>query len=224
MDRKIAKKKIRQMLKSFAQQHGFKNFKTNIIVRVHQDVLHSIVFEFDDVGFRCSLAIQPLYKIANEIHLTFGGRLYQFDNSLKKKWYYEDDEDEEKVACQIRESLEKYGFKWFEEAGSPRGIITFIESGKLYTPPLYLFGVTPMHKSLYLGYSYAYTGNYKKSEMHLVDFLEYLKNDPRPLNSWEKEVKEQIYLLKDAFKHSDSAVKALLAANIAKTKQALKLE
>ncbi len=219
MDKKTFNKLVKVTLKSFAKENDFKITKSTIFTRVLNDTLNVISFDYGKSGFTCDIAVQPLYIVDEVINLSFGNRISRFDNNLKERWDYGTEDDVEYSLCDIRKLLEDVALKWFEETGSPTGIIKFIEEGKA-NDPKYMVGFPPMQKSLFLGYSYAYIGDYQKSERVLSSLLNELDKDSRP---WVNQIKEQVMLLKATFKESDDSVKTLLEDNIQETKKMLKV-
>lgn len=84
-----------------------------------------------------------------------------------------------------------------------------------------MVGFPPMQKSLFLGYSYSYIGDYEKDEKVLNALLNKLDKDSRP---WVNQIKEQVISLIETFSESNDKVKALLEDNILKTQEELKID
>lgn len=220
MDKRTFNKLVKNNFKSFAKENGFKIIKSTILVKVSNDTLNIISFDFGKSGFTCDIAIQPLYIVDDVINLSFGNRISRFNNDLKERWRYGTEEEVESSLLEVKKLLEEVAIEWFYETGNPAGIIKFIEEGKA-NDPRYMVGFPPVQKSLFLGYSYVYIGDYKKGENVLSALLNELDKDSRP---WVNQIKEQVILLKETFLESDDRVKAFLEDNISKTKEELKVE
>lgn len=88
MDKKTFNKLVKKVMKSFANKYGFKIIKQLLLVKVCNDTLNIINFDYGKSGFTCNIAIQPLYIFDEEFNLSFGNKVSRFNNNLRKRWIY----------------------------------------------------------------------------------------------------------------------------------------
>ena len=157
MEKKELKKVMRTEFDKSLKDLGFHRKKEGVYVRVCENVVHNISFEFGSIGFTCTVAMQPLYiKVGTPsifLHLSFGNRLSRFKVVQKEWWPYE---EPMKGISEIKELLNKNGLPWFSEYGTPEGITDFISNGKVEEYGLWF---DKFHQQQYLGFSLLYTGN-----------------------------------------------------------------
>ncbi len=219
IDKKELKKKINASLKPFAKENGFIKIGSRQYARVSNGILHVIIVEYASYGFTCRVAIQPLYIVCDVINLGFGYSIKRFDKKSKQRWSYETDENIDDIVSTIIRLLENVALKWFKEVKDPEGMIKSIEGMRVKNPK-HMMSFHPLHKKRYLGYSYAYVGEYEKSKRMLYSLIDYLDGDTRHcINEMRYEANQLI----DAIDESEESVKLLLEQNIEKTKELLKV-
>lgn len=221
IDKKELKKKISASLKPFAKEHGFKKMGSRKYTRVSNGVLLQVItVEYASYGFTCYASIQPLYIVEDIIHISFGYSLAYFDKDLYERWSYDTDESVDDIVIAIMRLLENVALKWFEEVKDSEGMIKVIE-GMMVRNPRHMMTFQPWQKTMFLGYAYAYVGEYKKSKRMLFSLIdEFYSDDTRP---WVNEIRDRANLLMNAMDESEESVKLLLEQNIEKTKELLKI-
>jgi len=156
MDKKLIKKLIKNEFGEFLHTEGFVSKSETLFLKVTPDnVLHIINFDLGSIGFTCAIAMQPLYTFEHTkvVSLSMGERLSRFRIVQKEWWSYD---EPEKGVSEIKELLIKNGLPWFEQYGTPFGIVEFIATGKVKEYGLKLFD--SFHQKQYLGFSLLYTG------------------------------------------------------------------
>ena len=151
---------------------GFKAKSDTLFYRLtDKDVLHTVGFELSPIGFTCFVAIQPLYAYDHTVvfHYSFGARLSRFRTLQQEWWNYENTED---GLDEIEKLLIKNGMPWFDEFGSPEGIVRFINKklGRRY-------GVNFDDDDIFLGFSYFYLGQIEKGKRCIREYFEGIADD-----------------------------------------------
>ncbi|MBE0447971.1 MAG: DUF4304 domain-containing protein [Actinobacteria bacterium] len=219
--RRSVRKLIKKVFKPFADEHGFKFHKPTLLLREYKDTLHIISFELSTADFTCRIAILPLYVPEDTISLSFGNRISRFKVMLREWWDYKQTEQEnEQSLMQIKELLERNALPWFEEAGSPEGIVSFIESGKADDPSIAL-RCPRFIKDLYLGFSYLYLNKYDQAGRLLQAVADSFKGDTRQWAINTRELAENMCTLA---KERPEEVSIKLQEFIKQTKENLKLK
>lgn len=185
-------KLIKKVLTPFAREHDFIFYNPTILIRLNKDTLHIINFDLGTAGFTCDVAIQPIYVPAESLVLSFGNRLSRFNVLINERWKYgESQQEDEFNLLQIVELIKENVLIWFEEVGSAKGIISFIEKGLVNDTKL-IIGFPPFMKNLYLGFSYLYEEKIKLAEGALHQVLDNLVADSR---TWAVELKQVVNAL-----------------------------
>ncbi|NLL05364.1 MAG: hypothetical protein GX270_06155 [Clostridiaceae bacterium] len=222
MEKKALQKIIKEFFTPFARQHNFKFYKTTLMLRVLDDTLHIINFDLPSNGLNCNIAIQPLYIPSETITLTFGNRLNHFKTNLPGTWGYSNDKiDIEKDLSQVKELLEQNAVPWFNEFGSPEGIISFIEANLAEDDNNNIVGFPPVLKRIYLGFSYLYTNKLGLAVNLLQEVLELCKEDKRAWVIQQNEMIDNILILTE--KEPDK-VNTRLNEFVKATKENLKIK
>lgn len=189
MDKKQLKKLIKNELKEVCKIYNFIPKSETLYLRItDDDVLHIINFDLGSIGFTCSIAIQPLYifEHTNVVSLNMGGRLSRFKTVQKEWWSYE---QPEKGISEIKELLIINGLPWFEQYGTPKGIIEFISSGKQKEYGLVSFDL--FHQKKYLAFSLLYTGNLVEGAQCINDLIGEIKDNAADLmHSYKRQLME----------------------------------
>jgi len=126
VDKNQLRMQIKSKFFSILQPLGFKEMPSLLYVRVTDDnVLHTVSFDLSEIGFTCAVAMQPLYFYDYDPVISFnmGNRLSRFKIVQKEWWVYDDAVN---GLEEIERLLRKNGLPWFDEFGSPEGIIRFI--------------------------------------------------------------------------------------------------
>lgn len=221
MYKKSLKRIIKDFFTPFAMKNNFKFYKPTIMLRECDDTIHIINFDLPTEGFNCNIAIQLLYIPADGITLSFGNRLNCFKTKLSGIWGYSDDKGIiEKDLSQVKDLLEVNALPWFNEVGSPEGIISFIESGASEDINI-IVGFPPALRNIYLGFSYLYINKIDLAEKPLLKVLELYKDDNR---SWVVQEKEMINDILELAKKEPGRIKDKLNDYIRITKDNLKLK
>jgi len=169
MEKKELKKAIRIEFDKPLKESGFYRKKEGVYIRVNENIIHNITFEFGSIGFTCWVAMQPLYikeyTPAISLHLTFGSRLSRFNTFQKEWWPYG---EPMKGISEIKKLLYKNGLPWFDQYGTPRGVIDFISSGKVKEYGLWFRRI---FQQQYLGFSLLYVGDTEEGIKALQSML-----------------------------------------------------
>ncbi|MCL2048276.1 MAG: hypothetical protein FWG87_06065 [Defluviitaleaceae bacterium] len=173
----LTKSKINTSYNKLLKDRGFKRYKSNQYINVtEQHIIQIVMFEFLSCGFTCAVAMQPLYIQDHTeftcLHLNFGDRITRFKTVQKEAWEYHEHEEGIRI---IRELLNKNVFPWFEEYGTPKGIVEFISSGgmKKYG----LFDFNKFFEYQYLGFSLLYTNQAERGIGYLERMIDEIRND-----------------------------------------------
>lgn len=219
--KKVVSKLIKHILKPFVTERNFSFHKPLIMVRERTDVLHIINFDLGLAGFTCDIAVQPLYIPEETLVLSFGNRISRFGVTMPERWEYGQTEVEiEQGLQEIKMLLEKHALFWFDDVGTPDGIVSFIESGRVNNTNL-IVGFPPYLKNLYLGFSYLYNEQFNKGCEALQNTLQILRQDSRP---WVEEVKRLSKNMFSLAKNEPEKIKTTLNEFTSYTKENLKLK
>ena len=175
MDKKRLKQLIKNEFKIILCPIGFISKSDTLFVRLSKDnVLHIVNFDLGSIGFTCSVAIQPLYTFDHTevISLNMGARLSRFKIVQKEWWSYI---EPEKGLSEIKELLLKNGLPWFNEYGTPDGIIEFIATGKVNEYGLKSFDA--FHQEHYLAFSLFYTGHLEDGVKHIEKLVSMISSN-----------------------------------------------
>ena len=117
MDRKELKKLIKAEFGRWLKDLGFSRKGENMHLKIHENIIQNISFEFGSIGFTCVVAMQPLYikdhAKTTFLHFSFGKRLSRFKIVQREWWSYE---EPEKGIAETKKLLTINGLPWFEEA------------------------------------------------------------------------------------------------------------
>lgn len=218
MDKKQLKKLIKSEFKEICNIHNFVPKSETLFLRVIDDsVIHIINFDLGSIGFTCTVAIQPLYTFEHTkvIALNMGGRLSRFKIVQKEWWSYEQHENGIK---EIKELLMKNGLPWFEQYGTPEGIIKFISSGK--QKEYGLVGFDPFHQKQYLGFSLLFTGRIDEGVKCINDLIYEIKDNAA---DFMLSYKKQLIEFMDRIKNQPDKILEMLNNAIVENKSSLKI-
>ena len=221
MEGKLLRKLIKvHGIDELVAKHGFFALKRTMAVRVHENVLQVICFEVTSSGFRCKIAMQPLYISSAYVHLSFGNELTSFRTALPRNWGY-GGESTTKVELNLAKYLiEKNVLPWFEEYGSPKGLIEFIQSGKADGME-YVVVYRPMLRKELLGYSLLYEKRYTEAYEPLNQARQ--QAGDRDIE-WIHQYKHNLDTLLRHIDHKEHAeIDQILQDNIAYTRSQLRL-
>lgn len=213
------RKAVKTVFKPLSLEHGFVFYKPLMLLRLYQDTLHIIYFDKGSAGFACDVAIQPLCLPDNIVSLSFGARLSRFQASLPERWDYGDSSAE--LLGNLSEVLQlvrKNALPWFNDAGSPQGFISFIESGAANNPK-YALRCPPHLKQLYLAFCYGYVGRLRDSVGAFDRVLQSLEGNPFSAQ-WKALASE----MRTSIANDPEAVEDKIKSFVRQTKEALGLD
>lgn len=164
--KKEFKKHIQNLSKDFAQENNFMLYKRTCLIRIVNDIMHIISFDFPPSGMQCYIAIQPLYIPEENIHFSFGERLNFFNSKVPGLWGIEKDRMKDDI-MEIDHLLHENALSWFEKILSPIDLIDFINGQSFH-----IIKCTPFLKNLYLGFSYLMIKKYELALNPLVTALD----------------------------------------------------
>lgn len=220
IEKKILKKAIKEFFAPFAKQNGFFYLKPTLLVREHMDTLHIINFDIPHFGYNCDVAIQPLYIPQEDIVLGLGNRLEHFKEVSKGRWGFCENENElEQGLIQVQKLLEKNVLPWFNEVGTPQGIVSFIERGYCKDVKL-IVGFPPFLENLYLGFSYLYCNNFDLADKAFDIVTKELEGDSNP---WIIQMVNLLHNIKVLLHSEPEKIHILLNTFIEQTKRNLKI-
>ncbi|AHF11241.1 hypothetical protein [Dehalobacter restrictus] len=212
---------IKKAFTDFAKENGFTFLKNGILVRIRGDILHTIYFDLGLSGLACDIAIQPLYVPSENIVLSFGNRISKFKVNMSERWPYGKTEHQlEQTLKEIKELLEKNALNWFQETGTPRGIVEFIQAGYADDQSLIL-GLPKFVKKQYLAFSYLYQNELELGTQELRNLEQVLVDDSRP---WAVGIKELSKNMRELIINCPDLVEKTLKQFVLKTRQNLKLQ
>ncbi len=221
MDRKTIKKIIRKTLKPFAEEHGFQFHNPLILLREKESTIHIINFDVFVRGFNCLVAIQPLYFPEDAVHLSFGNSLNYLKSKVAGVWGSGDSEAELlKDLDEVMRLLKNDALPWFEDYGTPRGIITFIER-ELGRSTYLVLGFSEYLKCIFLGFSYLYLKKYHKAKPALRKAYLLLEEDKEDWAMEEKKLLSEMIKLVD--KNANDEIDSQISKFIEYTKKAIKI-
>lgn len=218
MDKKEVKKLIKTEFKDILNANGFsKKSDTLYIKSTERNVLHIINFDLGSIGFTCSVALQPLYVIEHTqgINLTMGERLSKFKIVQKEWWTYE----QPQIGIQeIKGLLLKNGMPWFENYGTPEGIINFISTGKFKEYGFVAFN--PFHQKKNLGFSLLYSERFDEGIKCINELIGEIKDNAADFMLLYK---KQLIEFADKIKKQPDKIPEILNAAIIENKASLKI-
>lgn len=181
-------------------------------------VLHTIYFELTPYDFTCGVAIQPLYCFGHTkvVALDMGERLSKFKEDLQDWWSY--DSGEESLR-QFKLLLIKNGIPWFEEYGTPEGIIDFIQRDKSKEYGIRSF--SSFNKNTYLGFSLLYVGRIQQGIKVLEDEIN-KGVSPQAAGSWREYNKKLLEII-NIIKKEPAKTTVYLQEFVKENKQAIGL-
>lgn len=216
-DRKEFHKHIQKLSKDLAIENNFILYQRTFLIRIINDIVHIISFDFPPSGMQCYIAIQPLYIPEEIIHFSCGRELNYLNTRLSGLWGREKEKMEEDIK-EINYLININALSLFEQVSSPKDLINFINSKNFS-----LIRCAPFLKNLYLGFSYlmikdyeqamnplttaldiakGFTGIYKdKNENLLTDIIDKLLK--RNFISIDESLKEYIKITKENCKLTD---------------------
>lgn len=193
-NRKVFVSLLKRMMKPIMSQHRFSFIKPTTMARINKDTLHIINFDVHTPGFNCDVAIQPLYVPKDSIALDFGDRINYFKVELEGIWGYGDSHQDEQELIEVIKLLENNVLPWFDEVGSPEGIIRFLKDG-WETESEVRLRLTPSLRYLYQGFSYMYLSELRLGSVELEHYIKELQNDSRPWVNESKKMAENMISL-----------------------------
>ncbi len=213
-------KAIRAVFRSFAAEEGFFFRKPTLLLRDRQDTLHIIAFDRGLAGFACDIAIQPLYMPYDFFALSLGARVTRFRVDLRERWLYGEDDPDTlfRNLSQALDLVRRNALPWFDEAGSPAKLVSFIESGAS-TDPSYGLQCPPFLQEKYLAFSYLYLGRHQDAERSFRKLAEGLSG-----NQFAKKEEEQARAMELLVRTDPEAAMQRLMTHIKETRENLRLD
>jgi hypothetical protein len=210
---------IKNRLKDFCDAYDFVRKTDTLYLRLAQkDVLHIVLFELGTIGFTGTVAIKPLYchELDKIFTYTMGERLSKLKVNFVEWWDY--DYSEENLN-KIKNLLITNGIPWFNEFGSPEGIIDFIMNKRVKEYPYIL--TSPSIQKRYLGFSLLYVGKIDEGTKILTE----MAKEPSPFadESFQKYDREILNIVK-MIKKDPRKTPSLLQGFVKENKDALKIE
>ncbi|MDD3173814.1 MAG: hypothetical protein PHF63_09165 [Herbinix sp.] len=174
MDKRRIKKLIKKYFDELCSTNNFIAISDTLFLRIKGNVLHIINFDLGSTGLTCLVAMMPLYTLEHTLCVTLnmGSRLSRFKTIQNEWWPYE---NIEQSLCDIMELLIKNGLPWFEQYGTPEGIINFIKINKKEEYGLVSFDL--FHQKKYLGFSLLYLGGVEEGIRCLEDMISEIKDN-----------------------------------------------
>jgi len=213
MDKKLLRKLIVKEFHEIITQNSFvKKSETLYIKITNENILLIINFDLGSNGFTCGVAMKPLYILEKTlgIDLSMGQRLSRFKTVLNEWWSYESAEEGIK---EIKKLLIKNGLPWFEEVGTPVGIINFIMNKSYEKYNLLSFG--KFHQLKFLAFSLIYVGNFSEGVLYIDKLI--LEISDKAVD-WMLEYREELKQFKgmvmNDFEHIPLVMKALTKKHI----------
>ncbi len=219
MEKKEVKKLIKSEFKDIFCVNGFTKKSDTLYIKVTEsNVLQIINFDLGSIGFTCSVAMQPLYVIEHTqgINLTMGERLSRFKEIRKEWWPYEQLHD---GIQEIKVLLLKNGIPWFEEYGTPEGIISFISTNKFKEYGFVAFN--PFHQKKNLGFSLLYSGLFDEGVKCINDLKNEIKDNAADFMILYK---KKLMEFSTAIINEPDKVSEILNAAVIENKKGLKIK
>lgn len=154
MNKKIFKNIVRDTFSKMLLPFGFKMISDTLYTKLSQDrILYIVSFELGFEDFTCTVAMQPLYVFSytDGLNLSMGTRITRF-KSNDREWFSYSDYKE--GLAYIEKKLISDVFPWFDNFGTPQGIIQFITAEYQEDYGFILFNI--FTQNLYIGFSYLY--------------------------------------------------------------------
>ena len=186
----------------FAKEQNFIFYKPTILVRLSEDTLHIVNFDVYVNGFDCSVAIQPLFIPSDSIDLSFGNRLSHLGVHLPGIWGQGDQKEVIGDLEEVQGLLLRNALPWFDEAGSPKGMVKFLKDGNFEKNKEVIVGLPPFMRRLFLALGYLYEPSFNLAKSELEIFNELTKDETK---TWMIELRnfaEQITKLIDTMDNS----------------------
>ena len=210
MDKKDLKKLVKADFSEFLKELGFSKKSEGVYIKVNDNIIQNITFEFGSIGFTCWVVMQPLYvkDYTNFLHLSFGSSLGRFKSFKRNWWSYE---EPVKGISEIKELLIENGLPWFDEYGTSKGIIDFISSGKVEE---YGFWFNERYQKQYLGFSLLYSGRIDEGIKALNCMIcEIGENAADFVKAYNKDMIELLGRIKENPEETPSIIDGIIAEN-----------
>ena len=218
MDKKELKRLIRAEFDSSLKELGYLKKGETAYIKLFENIIRNITFELGSTGFTCWVAMQPLYvkeyTPSVYLHLSFGKRLSRF-RVVKREWWPYDDAT--RGILEIKELLEKNGLPWFDQYGTPEGIVKFISHGKVDQYGIWL---DRFDQQQYLGFSLLYLGRTNYGVRVLKRMLKGIGKDSA---DFIKDYRTQINQLIERIEEHPEDVKKILDDIVQENRAALKI-
>ena len=218
MDKKELRKMLRAEFGVFFFESGFCMYNKDTYLKINENILYNVTFEIGSIDFTCAIAMQPLYikdhSSTTFLHLTFGNRLSRFRVAQREWWSFD---EPLKGIGEIKELLSRNGLPWFDQYGTPEGIVEFISQGKAMEYGLWLYS---FFLKQYLGFSLLYTGHIGEGIQALEDMLSEIKEDAV---EWLHEYKSQMTEMTGRIMNHPNDVKLVFDKIIRENKNVLKI-
>lgn len=181
---KTVKALIKKRFTPFAQENGFWFYKSDKMLRISENILHSITFEVFPDHFYCNVAVQPLYVPKKHIVLNCGARLDNFKVNIPVLWGYKNRSVEQDLS-EIEGLLTVNAIPWFKEVGNPQGLCKFLQDEERIREFLVIFR-GPWLRFIYLGFTLLYLQDAAGGVSALQRALECLSSgiDSAWVNEW----------------------------------------
>jgi hypothetical protein len=177
---------IKKSMAQFAKEQHFIFYKPTILVRLSEDTLHIVNFDVYANGFDCRVAIQPLFIPSDSINLSFGNRLSHLGVHLPGIWGQGDEMEVIGDFEEVQGLLLRNALPWFDEAGSPKGMVEFLKDGNFEKNKEVIVGLPPFMRRVFLALGYLYEPSFILAKSELEIFNELTKDETK---TWMIELK-----------------------------------
>lgn len=164
------KTSVRHFVEAFSCEHGFKLYQKTFALRIKNDLLQIVCFDFPPSGMQCHVAIQPLYIPEDNINFTFGNLLNRFMINKPGLWGIDITKIEDDIR-EISKLLETYIIPWFDKVSSARSLIEYVNSRNIND-----IRCPPYFTNTILGFSYLYINDFRNAKYVLNKRLELSSN------------------------------------------------
>jgi hypothetical protein len=173
MEVKEIRKLIKEEFKDIQKLYGFHRRTGILYIKITDDcILQDICFQLRRDSLTCEVAMQPLYAYNDIPGLTFnfGTRIGHFKHYSTDWWQFENATEGIKCLKEVKLLLVEHAMPWFEQYGTPEGIIDFIQQDKDEEYGFYHLKVRC--KEEFLAFSLLYLGNIQAGLTCLENYVQ----------------------------------------------------